>query len=247
LAFAADWKVSRLDKKPTRKSPCYSEELIQNCLLTIESGDIEDLFEIIPRIGVLRDPRFNEPLIQMLSQKGTKRGEFAAYAMGAMGNREFLDPLRKAFLEAQKMKGFGTHDFLVAIIEAIGAIGDDAAVDFFLPILTNPESSANLRMMKWIVESLGAIAQQGGCRSMEALLEIVTAHRNPELRAQALSELAVAYWHRPNEIADPTLSRIYELTTDRNKMIAESAVAALQSLADVGCVAAERFFSNPDN
>ena len=102
-------------------------------------------------------------------------------------------------------------------------------------------------MMKWIVESLGAIAQQGGCRSMEALLEIVTAHRNPELRAQALSELAVAYWHRPNEIADPTLSRIYELTTDRNKMIAESAVAALQSLADVGCVAAERFFSNPDN
>ncbi len=233
-----------MDKTPAQKSPCYSEELIQNCLLTIESGDIEDLFEIIPRIGVLRDPRFNEPLIHMLSQKGTKRGEFAAYAMGAMGNREFLDPLKQAFLEAQKLKGFGIQDFLVAIIEAIGAIGDDAAVDFFLPILTNPESGANLRMMKWIVESLGSIAQQGGCRSLDALLEIVTEHRNAELRAQALSELAVAHWHRPNEIAEATLKRMYELTSDRNKMIAESALAALQSLADVGCTAAESYFSN---
>jgi HEAT repeat protein len=232
-----------LDKTPSGKVSRYSEELIQDCLLIIESGDIEDLFEIIPRIGVLRDRRFHEPLIRMLSQKDSKRCEFAAYAMGAMGNHEFLGPLKKAFLAAQKMRGFGAQDFLIAVIEAIGALGDDTAVDFFLPIVKDSDTGPQIRMMKWIVESLGAIAQQGGVRSLQALLEI-TAQRNPELRAQALSELSVAYWHRPNEIEDATLNRIFELTRDRNAVVAESALAALQSLADVGCRRAEKFFSN---
>jgi len=235
-----------LEKAPRGKVSHFSEELIRNCLLIMESGDIEDLFEIIPRIGVLRDPRFHEPLTRLLFHKDTKRCEFAACAMGAMGNREFLEPLKKAFLQAQKMRGFGAQDFLIAVIEAIGAVGDDAAVEFFLPILKGPEAATHTRMLKWIVESLGAIAQQGGSRSLGALLEM-TEHRNPELRAQALSELAVAYWHRPNEIADSTVDRIYELTTDRNAIVAESALAALQSLADVGCQRAEKLFLSQDN
>jgi HEAT repeat protein len=211
----------------------------------MESGDIEDLFEIIPRVGVLRDRRFHEPLVRMLSSRDIKRCEFAAYAMGAMGDVEFLGALKKAFQEAQKLKGFGAQDLLIAVIEAIGAIGDDAAVEFFLPILRGSEP-ANAKLQKWIVESLGAIAQQGGSRSLGALLEM-TEHRSPELRCLALSELAVAYWHRPNEIAEATLDRIYTLTTDRNAVVAESAVAALQNLADVGCKRAEEIFSNQEH
>lgn len=231
-----------MNKTPSRKISHFSEELIQDCLLIMETGDVEDLFEIIPRIGVLRDLRFHQPLIQMLSQKDTKRCEFAAYAMGAMGNREFIVPLKKAFLEAQKMKGFVAQDFLIAVIEAIGAIGDDAAVDFFLPILKDSDASSPSRMFKWIVESLGAIAQQGGVRSIAALLEL-TEHRNPDLRAQALLELSVAYWHRPNEISDAALHRMHELTRDKNQIVAESALSALQSLADVGCLRAEKLFT----
>jgi hypothetical protein len=234
-----------LEKTPPGKSSRFSEELIQDCLLIMDSGDAEDLFEIIPRIGVLRDPRFHEPLIEMLSRKDFKRSEFAAYAMGAMGNREFLGPLKQAFLEAQKLKGFGAQDFLIAVIEAIGAIGDDAAVEFFLPILKGHEGAGHVRMLKWILESLGTIAQQGGIRSLDALIEM-TGHRDPELRAQALSELSVAFWHRPNEIAVATLNRIHALTMDKNAMVAESAVAALQSLADVGCRRAEQFFLTQD-
>src|SRR5512140_3188365 len=109
--------------------------MIEACLLVMKSGDIDELFEIIPRIGVLRDRRFCEPLNDLLSHKDTKRREFAAYAMGTMGFQEFLEQLKKAFLESQKMKGFGVAEFQIAVIEAIGAIGDDAAVDFFLPIL----------------------------------------------------------------------------------------------------------------
>jgi len=230
-----------LDTKPSGKHPRYSEELIQNCLLIMESGDIEDLFEIIPRIGVLRDRRFHDPLMRILSQNELKRCEFAAYAMGAMGNHEFLEPLKKAFLEAQKMKASGAQEFLIAIIEAIGSIGDDAAVDFFLPILKRGEA-VHTRMLRWIVESLGTIAQQGGSRSIRALLEI-TEHRSPELRAQALSELSVAYWHKPNEIEDATIRRMLDLTKDKNPLVAESALAALQSLADVGCRKAEKLFA----
>ncbi|MBP1594895.1 MAG: hypothetical protein H6Q05_272 [Acidobacteria bacterium] len=225
----------------SRKHCRFSEEIIQDCLLIMESGSVEELFEIIPRLGVLRDPRFISPLINMLAQADVKRCEFAAYAMGAMGNQEFLDYLKKAFLKAQKVKGFGSQEFLIAVIEAIGAIGDDAAVEFFLPILKSSDAPSQLRMLKWIVESLGAIAQQGGTRSLEALVEL-TGHRNQEIRAQALAELSVAFWHRPNEISEMILDRIYELTKDRTPMVAEASWAALQSLADVGCRRAESFF-----
>jgi HEAT repeat protein len=237
-------EVAELDKTPPEKAPHFSEEMIQECLRIIESGDAEDLFEIIPRLGVLRDPRFHKPLISMLAQKDAKRCEFAACAMGAMGDREFLGPLKTAFLEAQKIKGFGAQDCLLAVIEAIGEIGDDSAADFFFTILNSAEAAPHLRMLKWIIESLGAIAQQGGIRSLEVLREM-TEHGYPELRAHALLELAVAYWHRPNEIEDAILNRIYGLTKDKHTVIAESAVAALQSLADVGCRRAEKLFSGP--
>ncbi len=109
--------------------------MIRECLAVMDSGDIEDLFEIIPRIGVLRDSRFNEPLLALLFHSDIKRREFAAYSMGAIGDRRFLEPLKKAFLESRQLKGFGAQELQIAIIEAIGTIGDDAAVDFFLPAL----------------------------------------------------------------------------------------------------------------
>jgi len=230
--------------------------MIRECLSIMESGDIEDLFEIIPRIGVLRDARFNEPLLALLAHEDIKRREFAAYAMGAMGSRDFLEPLKKAFSHARQLKGFGSRELKIAIIEAIGATGDDAAVDFFLPVLRSccaakaaaeGKGAAKVagRMSKWIIESLGAIAQQGGGHSLEALIELTT-HPDPEIQAQALSELSVAYWHRPNDIEDSTLEKIYELTTHNESIVAESALAALQNLADVGCSRAEAFFTEEE-
>ncbi len=61
-----------------KKKPRFSEKMIQECLLVMETGDIEDQFEIIPRIGVLRDPRFHKPLLDLLNHKDPKRREFAA-------------------------------------------------------------------------------------------------------------------------------------------------------------------------
>jgi len=237
----------------SRKKKGFSEEMIHDCLQIIESGDIDELFDIIPRIGVLRDARFNKPLIELLAKGDTKRREFAAYSMGAMADRAFLQHLKKAFLEAKSHKRFGSNELQIAIIEAIGAIGDDAAVEFFLPTLKTccaqkadsrkgPGKTA-ARMGKWIIESLGAIAQQGGEESLKALVELTT-HPDPDIKAQALSEISVAYWHRPNDVDDATLEKIYELTTHPDAIVAESALAALQNLADVGCRRAETYFSS---
>ncbi len=235
-------------RKPNR----FSEDMIRECLTIMESGDIEELFEIIPRIGVLRDHRFDKPLLELIAHGDIKRREFSAYAMGAIRNKNFIEPLKRAFLEAAKLKGFGAQELQIAIIEAIGAIGDDAAVEFFLPILktccankVSPERKGAGRMSKWIIESLGAIAQQGGRKSLQALIEL-TGHRDPEIQAQALSELSVAYWHCPNEIEDSTLEKIYSLATHRDAAVAESAMAALQNLADVGCRRAEAYFTPED-
>ncbi len=227
--------------------------MIRECLAIMETGDIEELFEIIPRLGVLRDQRFSEPLLALLNHEDVKRREFAAYSMGAMADRSFLEPLKKAFNKAKHLKGFGARELQIAIIEAIGSIGDDAAVDFFLPTLktccaTKAASEGKSarsagRMSQWIIESLGAIAQQGGNKSLEALIELAT-HDDPEIQAQALSELSVAYWHRPNDVSDATLRKICELTTHHEAIVAESALAALQNLADVGCRRAEAFFES---
>ena len=223
--------------------------MIRDCLQIMELGDIEELFEIIPRIGVLRDSRFRKPLIELLKGGDTKRREFAAYSMGAMADRNFLEPLKKAFLETKGHKKFGSSELQIAIIEAIGTIGDDAAVDFFLPTLksccaqkTSNSRKGAERMGKWIIESLGSIAQQGGEESLKALIEL-TDHHDPEIIAQALSEISVAYWHRPNEVEDTTLNKIYALTKHTDAIVAESAVSALQNLADVGCVRAETYFT----
>lgn len=238
-------------KAESKKKKRFSEDMIRECLVIMDSGNVEDLFEIIPKIGVLRDPRFYDPLIALLSQDNIKRREFAAYSMGAIGDRRFLEPLKKAFLKSRQLTGFGSRDLQIAIIEAIGAIGDDAAVDFFVPTLksfcatkaTGGKGTSKIaaRMSRWIIESLGTIAQQGGKQSLEALLEL-TAHDDPEIQAQALSELEVAYWHRPNDVEDDTIERIYELTTHHESIVAESALAALQNLADVGCKRAESLF-----
>lgn len=226
--------------------------MINECLSVMGSGTIEDLFEIIPRIGVLRDPRFSEPLLALLIHENIKRREFAAYSMGAIGDRSFLEPLKKAFGKAKQIKGLGARELQIAIIEAIGAIGDDAAVDFFLPTLKTccatkaaegKRGKNAQKMSQWIIESLGAIAQQGGCRSLQALAELAT-HDDPEIQALALSELSVAYWHRPNEVDDSTLKTIVELTRHPEVIVAESALAALQNLADVGCRRAEALFSS---
>ncbi len=122
-------------------------------------------------------------------------------------------------------------------------------MEFFLQVLKKdsaPAGKSSKKLSGCIVESLGAIAQQGGKNSVQALVDL-TRHEDPEICAHAVSELSVAFWHRPNEISDAALRRIYELTHDKHPGTAESALSALRSLADVGCRRAEKYFTSESN
>jgi HEAT repeat protein len=232
-----------VDKPTADNQPRFSEEMIQDCLDVLERGGIEDLFEIIPRIGVLRDPRFDEHLLALLGHQDLKRREFAAYAMGAVGKRSYFEPLKQAFRESERLRGPAVDELQTAVLEAIGALGDDTAVEFFLPLLKGEDGGlrAPRGLKRRIVEALGAIAQQGGEQSLATLLEL-TEHEDPEVRGHAVSEIAVAYWHRPNEIPDSTLARIFDCCNEGDAEVTQSALAALESLADVGCRRAEKLF-----
>jgi HEAT repeat protein len=226
----------------------FSEDAVLECLKALESGETEKLFELLPRIGVVRDRRFYPHLLALLEHEDVRRREFAACAMGAMADAAFLEPLKAAFLETHRLKDFGGRELQAAIIEAIGAIGDDAAVDFFLPELLNPRGpagggrkSSNSRMRRWIIGAIGAIAQQGRPRSLAALAELAT-NEDPEIQVMALAELSGAYWHRPNDISNKELRDIYDLTASDNPAVAEAALAVLQNFADVGCTRAEALF-----
>jgi hypothetical protein len=47
-------------------------------------------------------------------------------------------------------------------------------------------------------------------------------------------------------VKDTILEKIYALTTHPNGIVAESALAALQNLADVGCRRAEVYFASSE-
>src|SRR5881409_2498737 len=115
-AAALLYNIAELKKTGSKKQSRFSDNMARECLRILESGDTEELFEIIPRIGVLRDPRFKEPLIALLFDKDLKKREFAAYALGSMGSREFFEPLKVAFRDAAKLKAYGAEEFLAAVI-----------------------------------------------------------------------------------------------------------------------------------
>jgi len=246
-------KEEKVKKSKTETSDCgnkkhFSEDAVLECLQVLESGETEDLFELLPRIGVVRDQRFHRVLLALLEHKDVRRREFAACAMGAMADVGFLKPLKTAFLKTCRARGFGSRGLQTAIIEAIGAIGDDSAVDFFLPELLNrrlsPRGGKNKNndgIRRWIIGAIGAIAQQGRPRSLAMLAELAV-NEDPGIQVLALAELSGAYWHRPNDISDEVLEDIRNLTASDNSAVAEAALAALQNLADVGCARAEALF-----
>jgi len=90
--------VNNISSQEARR---FSEEIIQDCLLIMESGSVEELFEIIPRLGVLRDPR-SYPSDHHAGSSRRQALRVCRICDGSMGNQEFLDYLKKAFLKAQK-------------------------------------------------------------------------------------------------------------------------------------------------
>ena len=124
----------------------------------------------------------------------------------------------------------------------MGEIGDGDSVEVLREIyqLPGPEDMRQQRR-QLVLLSLGLLAQQGSKRA-EVVLTGLLEDKDDMVRAEALSELAVAYWHRPNKIPAPLLLRMFRLADEPRREIREAALAALSTLADLGCEQAADFF-----
>jgi HEAT repeat protein len=231
-----------------KKNPASIAKTRQNlhnstsrCLDAIRNGKAADLFFLLPYIAVLHhDERFLEPLIAMLKDRSLRKREFAVLGLGALRDMRALNALF-AFLHSLKAeKTRGQRLLRLAVLHAIGEIGSDQATHRLRDLLKTGSPLLNIPAERtMLVECLGHIAQHGGPEALDTLLELASSP-DAELCTHAIPEIAVAYWHRPDAIPKKTLRLLLDRLHDEVGSVRAAAHGALETLAHLGCVAAER-------
>ena len=95
----------------------------------------------------------------------------------------------------------------------------------------------------WVLSAIGNIAQQGSMLGVKELTRLMR-NEDTELRAHAVNELAVAFWHRPNDLPDTVLQQMLSLTRDKAQTVRNAATWSLFDLADLGCSSARQYLSS---
>ncbi|HEY2930360.1 MAG TPA: HEAT repeat domain-containing protein [Acidobacteriota bacterium] len=219
------------------------DDAVDRCVGVIETGTTAEKYNILPEISVLRNRKFLQPLLRILKQGSRKEKEFAALALGTLERTETLDPLFQALLEDKTHAGTGTQSLQAALIVAMGEVGEDRAIPYLRKAMDFTFKRDNFlkKRQKMILSAAASIAQQGGQEAVEFLNEYLFCD-DPAMRAHAVTELSVAYWHRPNQIPDDVLESFLKLTRDKYSEVRSAAVASLANLADLGCKKAEHYF-----
>lgn len=215
------------------------EKLIQTCLKILVEGKAKKLYEVLPHISIVRSPLFLEPLLKLLKSGNRNQKEFAAVALGSLGDSRAIEPLYTTFTKPSTLRGKGSQSLQASIIHALGEIGDEQAIEPLQAIFKG-EGSAALRRKGWVLSALGNLAQQGHAVAVKELTGVMK-DKDPALRAQAVRELAVAYWHRPNEVPETVFHAITVLAADDSDEVRGAALVALTDLAQLGCEAAEQY------
>ncbi len=220
------------------------EAFISQCLEAIREGRPDRLQPLLPQISVLRSPLFNDPLLELLQRGNPRQRELAAIALGTLGDPNSIAELREAFRLSKNRSGGQIDPLQVAIILALGEIGHGDAVEALLEIFNyRDESDLEAQRKQLVLASLGLLAQQGSLRAEKELTQLLN---DRDLRVEALSELAVAYWHRPNSVPDSLILRMVRLADDNSAEVRDAAISALHSLARLGCREAEGYFAGEE-
>lgn len=217
------------------------EELVENCLRVMKAGKKKELYDILPFISVLRSPDFYDPLLELLRSPQRDHQEFAALGLGSLGNPEAIEPLYETWVDLSSGGRSVPESLQIALILALGEIGDEQAVEPLLKIFAEDARDEDLtsRRRSWVLSALGNLAQQGMILAVKELTQFMR-RPEPELRAQAVSEVTVAYWHRVGELPETVLQQIVSLTDDSADEVRRSALASLRDLARLGCRGAEQ-------
>ena len=219
------------------------EKLIQTCLRILKDGSQRERYSVLPHIRVLHSPAFVAPLLELLRSFEKDQQQLAALALGCLGDPKTVQPLFSAFMTSVE-SGAATHSLQTAIIVALGEIGDDGALEPLLKIyeLSLPGGDFLLRRKKLVLTALGNLAQQGSRRAEGKLREFLR-QEVAGLQAQALSELCVAYWHRPQDLPPEVCREMVSMVGSPDEEVHEIALSSLSTLADLGCSAARDYLN----
>lgn len=213
----------------------------QRCIQVLEEGRVDRIQEILPHLSILRDAVFLPSLLRLLDTGSLRQRELAAIALGGLGHPGAISALMTAFRRAVKREGQAGEAVQTATILALGEIGDAGAVRGLVSIFQIDDDLPFTHARKRLVLcALGILAQQGADAAARELTKLLKG-KDRRLRVEALRELAVAYWHRADEVPEPVLYRMKRLTQDPRPEIREEALAALATLADLGCREAGEF------
>jgi len=218
------------------------EELIQTCLKVLRQGKEKPLYAVLPHLSVLRSPTFFEPLLKLLESGKRYQQEFACVALGSMGDGRAIEPLFKVFMQPSLLRGNGARSLQASIIHALGELGDEKAIEPLFEIynLGSVSNQSSGYRRSWVLSAMGNLAQQGKVLAVKELTRLMR-DEDSLLRAQAVTEMAVAFWHRPNELPETVLHEVVALTRDPSGEVQMAAVDALSDLARLGCQAVEQY------
>lgn len=218
------------------------ERLLQTCLEIIQEGSPRKIYDVLPHISILRSPQLVDPLLKLLEQGEPSQKEVAALALGSLGDPRCIAALCQLFHHPQTLHGRGGRTLQTAIIVALGELGDEQAVAPLLEIFRLPDQEGPFcaQRRRLVTSSLGNLAQQG-CKAAEQALIQVLSHDAGEIRAQAVTELSVSFWHRAVEAPDTLVHRIFRMTQEQDEEVRSAALSSLSNLAELGSVAAQRY------
>jgi len=216
------------------------KQLIQLCLQILEEGDEGRIFEILPHLRIVRSPTFLAPLLNLLQTGSGSQVEFAAIALGSLGDPAAIEPLYEIVKGLAEKKG--TESLQANVIQALGEVGDDAAMGPLQEIYRMSPQSKELenQRKRWVLAAIGCLAQQGCVTAVKELIGLMREEQG-SLKGKVITELGVAYWHRPQELPETVLHEMISLTEDQDNEVRRASRSALSNLARLGCDAARAY------
>ncbi|MBN2432781.1 MAG: hypothetical protein JXQ27_15000 [Acidobacteria bacterium] len=234
--------AAKNDKSPMQAS---DRDLFNCCREFLQNKDLAGCYDILPYVSVTKQKCLLPLFQEYLYHEDRDMQLLAVCALGAVGAGEAVPWLLEILNREESRHGPGCQKLQTNLLHALAEIGDDLAS---IPLKrlfdqVRPGDTFRRKRRLIIIDALEGIARQGGKVALQQLLTCLD-HEDFLVRANAVSSIAGAFWHRPNEMPEHIFNRLLELLNDRDLYVQYSLISALENLADLGCERAMDLFAD---